>query len=670
MQGAAALSHIFASYPAGAIFLRLTAEKKRALTVHFTLDSQLRHDPPAAAEATLRCGGVAPSHAEPDYVGHCDNAIVYSEASPGMLWEMQLCVLDTDGTVCAEAGRLTVKNAARITLAFTAQDSYRGYGQPLCRDSSVLRAGCTQTLQQAAALGWDAALRQHQEDYEPLFRRVAFHLGSKDAQAAFWQVPTDVQLQKAKQGEPDATLFALYFQFARYLMLACSRPGTQAANLQGIWNEDLRPAWSSNYTTNINVEMNYWPVCAIGLPECFAPMQTLIEEIRLAGRETAQKQYGCRGWAANHNVDLWRQTNPVSGLPVYAYWPMGGVWMASHLYDTFEYTQDRQFLKDTVQPVLAGCVDFCLDFLVEKNGVLYTCPSTTPENTFLDETGVECCISRSTTLDITLLRELFSDYTKTMAVLGQTDARLAAVRTAMEKLPPFQIGPDGCLQEWLFPFAEKDMTHRHFSPVYGLFPGGQIHPDKTPELAQACRRLIDKRLQNRDKHTGWSCAWLICLYAQLRDGPSAYGALRQLLADSTFPNLFDLHPPLGVGFEGEKAAFQIDGNFGGAEGIVQTLLQSDGETLALLPALPPAWQTGSVTGLRAKGGWSVDLWWKDGAVEKAALTPLRDSAITVRSRNRLFAGGGSPSAAAQPDAWLLKLSAAAGRTLVLTSDFL
>ncbi|MCE5344231.1 MAG: glycoside hydrolase family 95 protein, partial [Eubacteriales bacterium] len=422
-------------------------------------------------------------------------------------------------------------------------------------------------------------------------------------------------------GEKDAPLFALYFQYGRYLTIAASRAGGLPMNLQGIWNWEMQPPWSCNYTSNINVQMNYWPTLACGLQECLEPYFTFLARLCKQGQTTACVHFGCRGFTLSHNTDRWGSTQPVGvahgqkqGVPgsgMYAFFPLGGVWMCQELWRYYEYTDDTDFLALTAFPILREAALFCLDFLTEHDGFWVVCPSASPENAFTAPNGDTASVAWGCTMDMTLVRESFAHFEKACAALHRDDALLSEIRVKKERLFPCHIGRFGQLQEWCEDFDEPEPGHRHLSHLYGLFPSELFAGDEA--LIAACRKSIDRRLAHGGGHTGWSCAWLINLFAVLGDGESAYRQLVTLLTRSTAPNLWDLCPP-----------FQIDGNFGGTAGIANMLVQDRGGELRLLPALPRAFANGSVTGLRIKGNRAVDLRWQDGKLIEQRIYTCED----------------------------------------------
>lgn len=485
----------------------------------------------------------------------------------------------TGGSMKVVGEHLLVQNADEVVLYLAIETSFYERGD--------LYLAVKNRLDHALEQGYHALREEHVKDYQALYSRVDFTLG--DA--------SDEELHYVTN----------YFQFGRYLSIAASRPGSLPANLQGIWNALMTPPWDSKYTININTEMNYWPVESCNLSECHLPLFDHLKRMRERGKKTAEKMYGCRGFVAHHNTDIWADCAPQDIYLPASYWVMGAAWLSTHIWKHYCYTRDRAFLAE-LYPVLADAVLFFHDFLVEYKGEYVTCPSVSPENTYILPSGMSGCVCAGATMDTEILKDLFGGYLKASVLLGIEDAQVERTKEILAALPEYKIGKHGQLVEWWDDYEEQEPGHRHISHLYALHPSDQITPDQTPELAQAAAKTLERRLENGGGHTGWSCAWIVNMYARLGDGERAWENLRKMFEKSTFKNMFSNHPA-GPGF-----VFQIDGNYGATSGISEMLLQSNEERTILLPAIPERWSSGKVRGLVMCGGAEVDMEWKDGTV--------------------------------------------------------
>ncbi len=595
---------VFASYPDQVLVARLTADRPGQLTFSVGLDSP---QPGARVENegedTLKLSGRIEPRTNPPaaWIGSWDR--------PGTRFAALLEVIAEGGSARGAHGRLEVAGADAVTILLSAATSFRSYRDIAGDAAAVAR----EHLERAARQTYDQLRQRHLGDFQRLFSRVALRLGASESQE-----PTDRRLERfAEDQDPD--LLGLYFAFGRYLLISSSRPGGQPANLQGIWNQDLVPAWGSKWTTNINLEMNYWQADAGDLWETEEPLWSLVRDLRETGAETARVHYRSRGWVLHHNTDLWRATTPVDGP--WGVWPMGAVWLANQMWDHYAFCGDREFLEREAYPAMKGAAEFVLGTLVEAPegspvaGRLVTNPSTSPENRYLLD-GQAYHLTYAATMDIELVRELFVSCRRAAALLGTDEAFRSELARAEQRLPPLAIGGRGQLQEWVEDYAEAEPDHRHVSHLYALYPGHGIDLRATPALAAAARRTLELR---GDGGTGWSKVWKAALWARLGEGERAYANLKLLITESTLPNLFDLCPP-----------FQIDGNLGGPAAITEMLVQSTAGEIRVLPALPRRWASGSLTGARARGGARLDLSWAGGRLVELRLRADHAAAYRVR----------------------------------------
>ena len=527
-------------------------------------------------------------------------------------FQARVAVIPKGGELHLRDGEFIVTGADSAMVLVAIATSFRRFDDVSGDPESITRA----QIKAAAAKTFGLLQAAHLSDHQKLFRRVAFEL--PDTPAA--QQPTDLRIRNSQTSD-DPRLAALYFQYARYLLIACSRPGTQPANLQGLWNDKLLAPWGSKYTININTEMNYWPAEPANLAECVRPLVAMVKDLSVTGAVTARVHYGARGWVTHHNTDLWRATGPIDGAK-WGMWPTGGAWLCKHLWDHYDYGRDRAYLAE-VYPLMKGAAQFFLDTLIKdpSGQFLVTSPSISPEN--LHPHGAAICAGPA--MDNQILRDLFANCISAAEILKVDGEFRSACAATRAKLPPDRIGKAGQLQEWMedWDMEAPERDHRHVSHLYALFPSEQISVRRTPELAAAVRRSLELR---GDLSTGWAIAWRINLWARLRDAEHTHGVIKLLLDPSrTYPNMFDAHPP-----------FQIDGNFGGANGMMEMLLQSVNGEIELLPALPRAWSTGSVRGLRARGGFEVDIAWRDGELLSAELRGAPGGDARVRYREKLI----------------------------------
>lgn len=588
---------VFVSYPDQVLVMRITASQPGQLTFSIALDSpQAGTQVETTANDILQLTGQIQPRQNPPFswTGSWDQ--------PGMKFAAILKVLPEGGFSRSAEGRLDISHANSVTILFSNATSFKNY-RDIGGDAPASARGY---LNRATTHSYEQLLSRHLDDFRPLFSRVRLNLGADHSTQSI-----DQRIKNFAKNE-DPTLLALYFEFGRYLLISSSRTGGQPANLQGIWNEDLRPAWSSKMTTNINLEMNYWQADAGDLWETQQPLWGLIRDLRVTGAETARVDYHAKGWVLHHNTDLWRATTPVDGP--WGLWPMGQVWLANQMWDHYLFSGDREFLRRDAYPAMKEAAEFVKAFLVEAPagtpfaGWRVTNPSTSPENRYLLN-GKPQSLTYAATMDIELIKELFENCIRAAEILGVDKDASTELAVIEWLLPPLRVGKRGELQEWIEDYPETEPQHRHVSHLWSLYPGHDISLKATPELAAAAKKSLELR---GDGGTGWSTVWRVALWARLQNPEHAYNNLKILINTSTLPNMFDLCPP-----------FQIDGNLGGPAAITEMLIQSTPDEITILPALPQQWPNGDLKGVRVRGGGKVDIEWKSGTLSKFVIESVQ-----------------------------------------------
>ncbi len=647
---------IFSSAPGQVIVIKLTASKPGSLNFTVDVNHELRYTKKVTGDKQLLLIGKA--RIADDERRNPRPFIFQEETScKGMRFQFRVKPVLTGGQLNTTDSSLVINNATEVILYVSAATSFNGYDKCPDKDGKDENALAVAYLNNALKKNFRQLKADHIKDYKKYFNRLDLSLTARPAPG----LPTDKRLANYKAGTKDLSLEEMYFQYGRYLLISSSRPGGMPANLQGIWNNNIRPSWRSNYTTNINLQMNYWLAEMCNLSEMNQPLIDHIKRMALNGTATAKNYYNMKGWAVHHNSDIWAQTNPVgegNGDPKWANWSLGSPWLSQHLYERYRFTNDKNYLREVAYPLMRSAAEFCLEWLVEKDGKLLTAPSTSPENVYIHPNGFKGTVTIASAMDMEIIHDLFTNIIEAAGILKTDETFVKSLKEKRSLLNPLKIGKKGNLVEWYDDWEDEDPRHRHVSQLFGLHPGRQISPLLDTAFSNAA---INTLLNRGDGGTGWSMAWKINFWARLLDGDHAYKMLQELLKKSTLNNLFDTHPP-----------FQIDGNFGGTSGVAEMLLQSHLSEIQLLPALPAAWEQGHVMGLVARGNFEIEMWWNNGRLTKAFILSRNGGVCSLRTNNPVSIKGALNKTKVvkqlSQDQYLFSFKTVAGKIYELSSN--